>query len=73
VKDIFQLSVCHCGLLFASCVTSFLVECQTKEKLKINTKRGEGVKDVKMKMKIFIYCNWVSTQWQRSVEWYKNR
>jgi hypothetical protein len=24
-------------------------------------------------MKIFIYCNWVSTQWQWSVDLYKNR
>jgi hypothetical protein len=22
---------------------------------------------------IFIYCNWVSTRWQRSVDMYKNR
>jgi len=22
---------------------------------------------------IFIYCSWVSTQWQRSVDLYKNR
>jgi len=24
-------------------------------------------------MTIFIYCSWVSTRWQRSVSWYKNR
>jgi len=22
---------------------------------------------------IFIYCSWVSTRWQWSVDWYKNR
>jgi hypothetical protein len=24
-------------------------------------------------MMLFIYCNWVSTRWQWSVDWHKNR
>ena len=71
VKIIFRLSVCHCGLLFVFCVTSFEDECQLKEKLKSNMKRGEGVTDVKLN--IFIYCNWVSTRWWWSVDLYKTR
>jgi len=59
--------------MFTKCLCFIPVSCVGIGNENINLKIKELFLFTYKKLNIFIYCNWVPTRWQWSVNWFRNR
>jgi len=67
-----NVAPCHASVVFMSVRVNWW-DALSRDNLSFSWGCCSGLENILLYDRIFIYCNWVSTRWQCSVDWYESR